>query len=149
MRHIILACAIAGVLAVPAKAQSLRDQLVGAWEFVSCDPNSVLAEACGTNPNGVHFLDASGHYTTIIAARGRSGANARRASPAEEIKAIAVKFLANFGTWSVNEADRTISYHIQGALYPNAEGQDGSVTITSVSENELKLGQTVYRRIRK
>jgi hypothetical protein len=51
MRHVILACALAGVLIVPAKAQSLREQLVGAWSVASCDPRlPAFYAACGMNP---------------------------------------------------------------------------------------------------
>jgi hypothetical protein len=71
MRRIILACALAGILSVPAQAQSLRDQLVGAWGLAPCGNNQGIAASCGTNPNGIHILDASGRYATVIALHGR------------------------------------------------------------------------------
>jgi hypothetical protein len=59
---------------------------------------------------------------------------------------------AQFGTWSFNEADKTITYHIDGALFPNVEGTEGKATV-SVSGDELKIGDTngqaVYRRIKR
>ncbi len=58
MRRIILACALAAIFAMPAHAQSLRDQVVGAWPFISC--NQAVTAACGTSPNGILIYDASG-----------------------------------------------------------------------------------------
>jgi Lipocalin-like domain len=59
---------------------------------------------------------------------------------------------AQFGTWSVNEANKTYTTHIDGALFPNVEGTEGKAAV-SVSEDELKIGDTngqaVYRRIKK
>jgi hypothetical protein len=46
--------------------------------------------------------------------------------------------VANFGTWSVNEADKTITYHHDGALFPNFEGVGVKETL-SLSGDELKL----------
>ena len=59
---------------------------------------------------------------------------------------------AQFGTWSVDEADKTITLHIDGALFPNVEGTDGKQTV-SVSGDEITLvsqfGSNVWRRIKK
>lgn len=44
---------IAAVFAMPASAQSLREQVVGAWALVSCNLNDPAVKlTCGTNPNG-------------------------------------------------------------------------------------------------
>ena len=155
MSRVILACVLAGILSVPAKAQSLREQVVGAWALVSCNPNNqATIPTCGTNPNGIQFLDASGRYALVIALRGRPKAsiNNRSSVPAEELGTLARGLTAQFGTWSFNEADKTITYHIDGALFPNVEGTEGKATV-SVSGDELKIGDTngqaVYRRIKR
>jgi hypothetical protein len=44
----------------------------------------------------------------------------------------------NFGTWSVNEADKTLIRHYDGALNPNNDGTDTKVTV-SLSGDELRL----------
>jgi Lipocalin-like domain len=148
---------LAAIFAMPAQAQSLREQLIGAWAVVSCPNDANAAIICGTNPNGISILDASGHYAGMTAARGRpkssvSGAN-RDAVPADDYKAMARGVFANFGTWSVNEADKTITYHTDGALFPNAEGTDGTFNI-SITGDEFTTtgprgGKTVFRRIKK
>jgi hypothetical protein len=45
--------------------------------------------------------------------------------------------VASFGTWSVNEADKTLTTHEEGALFPNGEGGDGKRTL-SLTGDELK-----------
>ena len=109
------------------------------------------------NPNGILIFDASGRYASVIAARGRPKFTTpnRSEAKAEEFKAAAQGLVANFGTWSVNEADKTLTQHYEGALFPNVEGTDVKSTV-SVTGDELKLlqptpvlggrGEGVYRR---
>jgi hypothetical protein len=136
-----------------AAQTSLKEQLVGAWAVVSCDlPNGIKPAQC-VNPNGIVIFDASGRYAGITAARDRpkftDPTQPRRAQPAEEYKAAAIGFAANFGTWAFNEADRTITYHFEGALFPNVEGADFKTGTVSLAGDELKIGPDVFRRIRK
>jgi hypothetical protein len=153
MRRVIIACAVSGVLGVPASAQSIKDQLVGTWRTVSCT-NSVQPIVC-VRPNVILVYDASGHYVFINAPLGRPKASGRplTASPAEEIKAVDQGFAANFGTWTYNEADKTITTRVEGAFLPNNEGNEGKATVVSVTGDELKLtsstGEAVLRRVSK
>jgi hypothetical protein len=149
---------LATIFAMPAQAQSLRDQLIGAWSLERCDPKfRALVPVCGTNPNGILIYEASGQVVWIIAARDRPKASAGRNSPTEELATLARGMLVQFGTWSVNE-DKTITVHINGALFPNIEGTTNSNTIIiSLSGDELRIADkggppdayNVYRRISK
>ena len=79
----------------------------------------------------------------------------RLEAPAEEFKAAAQGLVAQFGTWSVNDTDKTMTRHIEGALFPNIEGTDDSTSF-SLAGDELKLTnnqptgggklESVYRR---
>ena len=64
-------------------------------------------------------------------------------------------FTAEFGTWSVNEADKTLTYRHEGHLIPNAEGITEEKGPFSLAGDELKLSwkrgaggraDEVYRR---
>jgi hypothetical protein len=90
----------------------------------------------------------------VIAARGRpkpaTGLGRANVAP-EEYKALAQGVVANFGTWSVNEADKTLTFHVEGALFPNAEGTDAKASVISLTGDELKvmgnaLGVATWRR---
>src|SRR5215471_7916951 len=142
-----------------AQQRSFKEQLVGTWTVVSCDSTSVngAKQPYCANPNGILILDISGHYAQVIAARGRPklASGNRSEVPAEQFKAAALGLVANFGTWSVSEADKTLTQHYEGALFPNVEGTDVENTV-SLSVDELKLiqpipvlggrSETVYRR---
>jgi Lipocalin-like domain len=163
-----LAVSMLGLALLPgsvvAQQKSLREQLVGAWELVSCDrttANAVKQPYCA-NPTGILILDASGRYAHIIAAGGRPKLTAvnRVDTPADQYKAAAQGFVANFGTWSVNEAGRTITRHYEAALLPNYEGRDVKNSV-NIAGDELRLVDpnppdgfdqgrmvTVYRRVR-
>ena len=80
----------------------------------------------------------------MIAARGRPklASGNRSEVPAEQFKAAALGLVANFGTWSVNEADKTLTTHYEGALFPNIEGTEVKNTV-SLAGDELKLTQPV------
>jgi hypothetical protein len=60
----------------------------------------------------------------------------------EELKVAVTGTVATFGTWSVNEADKTLSRRPEASLLPNEEGieQKFSVTITG---DELKTNSSV------
>jgi hypothetical protein len=157
MKQACLGVVIAIGLTLPAFGQSaLKEQLIGAWSLVSC--NGTDGPSCAGDPNGIHMLDASGRYAMVIAARDRPKftdliqTQPRLTLSAEEYKAAAVGLVANFGTWSVNEADKTITYHVDGALFPSVEGMDFKATV-SLSGDELKVvnqfNQYVWRRIKK
>jgi Lipocalin-like domain len=149
MRHCAvfsLAAVILGLVFSPgrvaAQQKSLRNQLVGAWELVSCErttANGARQPYC-VNPNGILIIDASGRYAHMIAARGRPKLKVvnRFQARAEEYKAAAEGFLANFGTWSVNEADNIFTRHYEGALLPNYEGREVKNSV-SVAGDELTL----------
>jgi hypothetical protein len=129
-----------------AQQKSLKEQLVGSWTVVSCDSTSAngAKQPYCANPNGILILDASGRYAQVIAARGRPklASGNRSEVPAEQFKAAALGLVANFGTWSVNEADKTLTTHYEGALFPNIEGTEVKNTV-SLAGDELKLTQPV------
>jgi hypothetical protein len=64
-------------------------------------------------------------------------------------------YAANYGTWSVNEADKTLTRRYESALRPNNEGTDLK-DIVSLAGDELKISgvvpasgtkiESVYRR---
>jgi Lipocalin-like domain len=125
-----------------AQQNSLKEQLVGTWTLVSCEstsPNGAKQPYC-INPNGLLILDAGGRYAQVIAARSRSKLSSgnRAEVPAEQFKAAAMGMVANFGTWSVNDADKTMTSHYDGALFPNVEGADFKYSV-SLAGDELKL----------
>ena len=46
---------------------------------------------------------------------------------------------ANFGTWMVDEASKTITVRNVGGMFPNSAGSDSKHIVVSVTADELKL----------
>jgi hypothetical protein len=64
--------------------------------------------------------------------------NPETATP-EEAKAIAAGSISYFGTYTVNEADKTLTLHVEASSYPNVAGEQKR-TISSLTADELKYG---------
>jgi hypothetical protein len=144
-----------------AQTKSLKDQLVGVWRLVSVEvtaPDGAKRQDYGANPKGILILDSGGRYALVQARPDRpkfkAGNNVRLDTPAAEFGEAARAFAANFGTWSVNEADKTLIRRYEAALIPNAEGSETKVSV-SLAGDELKLSgadavglrnDAVYRR---
>ena len=84
----------------------------------------------------------------------KTSGNVRLDTPAAEFGEAARAFAANFGTWSIDEANKTLIRRYEAALIPNVEGAETKVSV-SLMGDDLKLtgadgaGQrteTVYRR---
>jgi hypothetical protein len=70
------------------------------------------------------ILAGNGNYALAVFAGGRKDANSPGAA-------------ASFGTWSVNETDKTLTLHRVGNLDPTLEGKDLKLNI-SLNGEELK-----------
>ena len=148
-----------------AQQKPLKEQLAGAWTLVSFDvtpeggtkrPSAVS----GTNPKGIMILDASGRFAEIRGHADRPKlkvASPRNDIPAAELGEVARQFGANFGTWSVNEADKMLMQKFEFAMIPNNNTLELNSSIT-LTKDELRLvrvnprtgtkDECVYRRAR-
>jgi hypothetical protein len=89
----------------------LREQLVGTWSFVIAEitaANGKKSLPFGDKPKGMIIFTADGHFSQVHVAGGlpRIASNNRLAGTAEDNKAIVAGTLAQFGTYSVDEAKR-------------------------------------------
>jgi hypothetical protein len=57
---------------------------------------------------------------------------------AEDYKAIGQGTVAQFGTWSINEADKTLAQHVESSFTRKNEGSDAKLTV-NLTGDELKL----------
>jgi hypothetical protein len=128
---------------IAAQQGTLKQQLVGTWTLVSCETtvNDIKQPTC-VNPNGILILDANGRYALVQAARGRpkpatTGPQNRLDVTPEYYKAIAQGVGANFGTWSVNETDKTMTVQVEGALFPAFEGAEAKLSV-NLTGDELR-----------
>ena len=101
-------------------AKSLKDQIVGHWQLVSVTIDG--GTPYGTAPQGSMFLDADGHLSVIVISDG------------------AARNIAYFGTYTVDDASKSISIHIDGSSggVGNASGRTFK-RLVQVQGNEMVL----------
>ena len=125
-----------------AQQKNWKEQLVGTWTYVSVDivrADGSRIPLFGLNPSGIASFDANGRYVLVTTRTGlpKFASNNRNQGTAEENKAVVEGAIAHFGTYTVNEADKTITFHIQTSTFPNWNGIDQKRPFT-VTATELK-----------
>ena len=126
-----------------AQQKSIKEQIVGAWTFVSAldvYPDGRKNDRWGPTPKGVFIFDSSGRYAQFITRSDlpKVAAGAPDKATAEENKAILSGLVASFGTYTVNEAEKIITTHVEGGAYPNLIGVDQKRVVQSLTADELK-----------
>jgi len=126
-----------------AQQKSLREQLIGTWTVVSWEQtikDGSKLQRFGTNPKGVNFFDADGHFFIMFARPDLpkiASNNASTMTP-EEAQAIASGSIAYFGTYTVDETSKIITLRVESSSRPNQLGVDQKRAITSLTADELK-----------
>jgi hypothetical protein len=125
----------------PALAQSTTD-LVGTWTLVSSvtDRNGVKTEQFGTGAKGMLTLDADGHFMLTIIGPDlpRFASNSRAGGTPEENNAVISKSIAMIGTYSIDWADKTLTFKVESATFPNWNGTEQKRLLSSATKDELK-----------
>jgi hypothetical protein len=124
-----------------AQQKSLKDQLVGTWAVVSSTtklPDG--SPAWGSNPKGLYIFTDNGRYSSHLLRSDRSkfASNNRATGTPEENKAAVLGNSSNFGTYSVNEANKTFTIRFEGSSFPNLEGTEQTRPFT-ISGDELTV----------
>jgi hypothetical protein len=108
-------------------AQTLKD-LAGTWTLVSVvtEQDGKKTDTFGPQPKGVLMVDANGRYVLTIARADlpKFASNNRMTGTPEENKAIVQGSNTHFGTVAVNTADKTITFKIETATFPNWNGAE-------------------------
>ena len=126
-----------------AQQKSLKDQLVGTWTFISAVETSqdgTKKDRWGPNPKGAFILDANGRYAFMIFRsdiRGFAIDNVNQGTAAEN-KAVVQGVIANIGTWSVDEATKTVTTNVEAGTFPNLNGRSQKRVIRSLTADELR-----------
>jgi len=125
----------------PAAPKALKDQLVGTWRLLIADavnPDKSQTPQFGPNPEGTLIFTANGRYSLQIMRynRPKFAANDRTKGTADENKAAISQMVSHFGSWTVDEANKTITFRIEGSSYPNWEGTMQTRMIQSINPND-------------
>jgi lipocalin-like protein len=121
----------------------IKEQLVGTWALIECEVVALDGTksplVLGGNPAGQYIFTDDGHFSfQAVAEFSKFVSNDRMKTTPEENKAAVHGSIAYYGTYTVDQADKTIALHIERSSFPNQNGTDGKRIITVLSENEMK-----------
>jgi FlaG/FlaF family flagellin (archaellin) len=123
------------------KKGSLKSKMVGAWTMQSnvLDQGGTKSEPYPGGKGSVIFTN-NGRVALVITSSGlpKFASNNRTTGTAEENKAVVQGSIAYFGTYTVNDADKTLTMHLEGCTFPNWTGTDQKRTL-ELSGDELKF----------
>lgn len=123
-----IACTVMSMLAAaPASAQSLKDQLIGTWSVESNIEEYADGKKVSWDPSmkGMVMFDAGGRFSLMLAELGN-----RKKVDGNPALNPAGKMISYFGTYTVNEADKTLTYKIVGASSPLWDGTEQKRVVT-------------------
>ena len=122
--------------------KTLKEQLIGTWTFVVAEitaADGAKSFPFGETPRGILIFTPDGHFAQIHVASDipKIASNNRLTGTAEEYKAINQRSLSVFGTFTVDEDKRTVTYQITASTFPNWEGQSQTRTIERLTAEEF------------
>jgi Lipocalin-like domain len=133
--------AVGLIVSANAFAQNdLKSQIAGAYSLVSTYDQ--LADGKKNDPwgqgvEGSVIYTPSGIFSLQIMAANRHSSSAQ--GPLEPVGPI----VTYYGTYTVDDASKTITYHIQRSSFPSWNGIDRKVTIESVTGSDLDVSVLV------
>lgn len=125
-----------------AQQRSIKDQLVGSWilvESTQVNADGSKTNQWGSNPLGTYMFDNTGHFVQMLLRSDLPKIKSRRDGTPEQDKAVVAGSIAMYGTYTVNEAEKTINVQYTGSTFARFNGASGKRTIASISADELKL----------
>src|SRR4051812_9807755 len=120
----------------------LKDQIVGTWNFVVAEvtaPDGKKSFPFGETPKGILIFTADGRFAQIHVAGDvpKIASNNRLTGTPEEYAAIMRRSLSVFGTYTIDEVKRTVTYNITSATFPNWEGEAQTRNIDKLTSDEF------------
>jgi hypothetical protein len=146
MMRTIAATLLALALSVGAGAAqpvtSLKDGIVGTWNFLVAEvtaPDGKKSFPFGEAPKGILIFTADGRFAQIHIAGDvpKIASNNRLTGTPEEYAEIMRRSLSVFGTYTVDEANRTVTYNIVSASFPNWQGEAQTRAIDKLTADEF------------
>jgi Lipocalin-like domain len=143
MAAAVLALALQSGEAAGQQGKGLKDQLVGTWQFVVAEvtaPDGKKSFPFGEAPKGILIFTPDGHFAQIHVAGEvpRIASNNRLTGTAEEYAGIMRGSLSVFGTFTVDEEKKTVTYRIVSSTFPNWEGAAQTRVIDALTADEFR-----------
>jgi hypothetical protein len=142
MRLAATATLVLALGAGTASAQSLKQQIVGTWEFVVAEITGADAKKSfpfGETPKGVLIFTPEGRFAQIHVASDvpKIASGNRLTGTAEEYAAINKGSLSLFGSYTIDEDKKTVTFNITSSTFPNFAGEAQTRTIDRLTADEF------------
>lgn len=151
MATVAIAASCAAVLSATAHAQdgSLQRQLAGVWSLTSVEmltkDSKPLPYLEGENIRGLLIFTGTRYSLQIIAEYPKLASNDRLKTTPDEERAVAHGVLSNWGTYTVNEAERSLTLTNERSSFPNQNGAVGKRTVSLLTPSELTFSVPTTR----
>jgi hypothetical protein len=142
MQRLILIALVLGLWVGEASAQSLKQQIVGTWDFVIAEITAADGKKSfpfGETPKGLLIFTPEGRFSQIHIASDvpKIASGNRLTGTAEEYAAINRRSLSVFGSYTVDEDKKTVTFRITASTFPNWEGEAQTRTIDKLTADEF------------
>jgi hypothetical protein len=126
-----------------AQQKSLKEQLVGTWSMVSnitTRSDGTKTDTFGPNPKAMVVYASNGRVVSVTTRSDLSkfASNNRSTGTADENKAVVAGSIAYFGTYSVDEAGKSLTMQIEGATFPNWTGTAQKRTVAFSGDEQTQ-----------
>ena len=133
----------ASAMAVVQQADPLKKQIIGTWNFTVAEvkaPDGKISYPFGEKPKGILVLTPDGYFTQIHVAGDvpKIASNHHLTGTPEEYGAIMRRSLSVFGTYTVDEDKKTVTFHLVSSSFPNWEGESQTRTIDKLTAGEFQ-----------
>jgi len=125
-----------------AQQKSIKDQIVGAWTLLLADnikDDGSHVPGFGPNPDGTLIFTPDGRYSLQVVRHGRPAfaSKNRMAGTADENKAAVQGMISHFGTYTIDEGGKTLTFRIEASSFPNWDGTVQKRPITAITDEVL------------
>jgi len=142
-----------------AQTKSLKEQVVGAWTFVSSvntRADGSKFDAWGIDGKGTTMYDANGHFAFMLVRSDLPKFTDRSKTTPEQGKAVVEGSIAYYGTYTVDEPSKTLTLHVEGSTLSALNGTNQKRIIKSITADEMNTlnpvtsdgsaADTIYKR---
>jgi len=127
----------------PFDGKPLKEAIVGSWRLFISDavkPDGTQVPNYGPNPRGIVIFGPEGRYSLqVMRDIGRSNfaANDRLKGNPQEIKAAFEGMISHFGSYTVNDQDKSLTFRIEGSSFPNWNDTTQKRMITALWQDDF------------
>ena len=129
-------------LAATRARKASKQQIVGTWDFVVAEITAADGKKSfpfGETPKGLLIFTPEGRFSQIHVASDvpKIASGNRLTGTAEEYAAINRRSLSVFGSYTVDEDKKTVTFRITASTFPNWEGEAQTRTIDKLTADEF------------